>query len=188
MIIGVTGPICAGKDEIGKIFAKKGFERLSLVEELRDEARRRGIEITRESLQDLGDKIRKEKGADALAKKVAMKVSHGKNYVIESIRNPGEVGELKKLKSFFLLCITASDVIRFARMVERGREQDPKTFDDFLKVEARDRGIGQAMHGQQNEACWKMATVTIVNDSTLEELDKKLESVLASIQKGLNIS
>lgn len=179
MIIGVTGPICAGKDEVGKLLSGIGFERLSLVEALRDEARARGIEITRKSLQDLGDDLRQREGVDVLARRVMRQVVPGRNYVIESIRNPGEVAALRELGEFVLLCVRASDSVRFERMVARGREQDPKTFEEFLQVEARDRGIGQASHAQQNEACWALADVTLENNTSLDDLRQSLKDLLS---------
>lgn len=178
MIIGLTGPICAGKDEVGKLLALRGFQRISLVEELREEARTRGIDLTRKNLQDLGDSLRSQEGIDTLARRVMRKLVSGTSYVIESIRNPGEVEALRSLPDFFLLCVTAPDHLRFERMVTRNREQDPKTIEEFLQVEARDRGIGQASHAQQNEACWKLADGTITNESTLEALDERLRHFL----------
>lgn len=182
MIIGVTGPICAGKDEAGKLLAELGFERLSLVEVLRDEARARGIELTRTNLQDLGDELRKNEGVDVLARKVMKQVIPGRSYTIESIRNPGEVAALRELSDFLLICVSASDAVRFERMVARAREKDPRTFEEFLQNEARDRGIGQASHAQQNEACWRLADVQLANDTTLENLRSSLREVLT--QKG----
>lgn len=179
MIIGITGPICAGKDEAGRLLANLGFERLSLVEALRAEARDRGMEITRKGLQDLGDEMRRSEGVDVLARRVMKHVIPGRNYVIESIRNPGEVAALRELGEFLLLCVRASDHVRFERMIARGREQDPKTFEDFLAVEARDRGIGQAPHAQQNEACWNLADITITNDHRLEDLSQTLREILS---------
>lgn len=179
MIIGLTGPICAGKDEVGKILETQGFKRLSLVEELRNEARSRGIELTRKNLQDLGDLLRQQEGAGVLAKRVMQKVVPGKNYVIESIRNPGEVMALRELKGFMLVCVSASDAVRFQRMVTRSREQDPKTFEEFLAVEARDRGIGQATYGQQNEACWALADVHLENNTSLNDLTNKIHTLCA---------
>ena len=108
MIIGITGPICAGKDEAGKILAKRGFERLSLVEEIREELRRRGTEITRKNLQDLGDALRHSEGVDALARRVMKKIIPGRHYTIESIRNPGEVQALRALYYFILFFFSSS--------------------------------------------------------------------------------
>ena len=182
MIIGVTGPICAGKDEVGKILNDLGFERISLVEVLRAEARKRGIELTRKNLQDLGDKLRREEGTDTFAKRATKNIVKGKNYVIESIRNPGEVEALRKLPGFVLLCVNSSDEVRFSRMIARGREKDPRTFDEFLKVEARDKGIGQAAYAQQSEASWKLADHSISNEGSIDDLYQQVETLLSEFK------
>ena len=182
MIVGITGPICAGKGIVGNILVELGFERFSLADEIREEARRRGIPLTRKTLQDLGDEVRKEEGAGAWARRVANKIVGDKNYVIESIRNPAEVEVFRAFQDFFLFCIEASDFIRFQRMVKRGREEDPRTFEEFLAVEAKDRGIGQATYGQQNEACWKMADMTIANESGIDELKEDVRKMVNGIE------
>ena len=62
-----------------------------------------------------------------------------RNYILDSIRLPAEVKELKKLNGFFLVYITASKEIRFERMNARGRIGDPTTFEEFLRIEKIER-------------------------------------------------
>jgi len=58
MIIGLTGTMASGKDAVADILKKKGFICLSLSDEVREEAKNRQIELTRENLQILGDEKR----------------------------------------------------------------------------------------------------------------------------------
>ena len=178
MIIGLTGTIGAGKSIIAEFLKKKGFYYFSLSNELREIARNENIELTRENLQNLGNKTRHEKSTGYLAELIAGKInsnSHA-NAVIDGIRNPAEVEALRKLKDFKLVSIDANEEIRFKRLQERNREKEAISRDDFLKVNARDLGEDD-LKGQQTRRCMELADVTFVNEQPLEEIQKKLEEL-----------
>ncbi|MFH1290610.1 MAG: AAA family ATPase [Nanoarchaeota archaeon] len=182
MILGITGTICSGHNAIGKILIEKGFQRFSLSDYLREEMTKKSIEINRKNMQDFGDELRKEQGNAILAKIVISKIEKGKDYIIESIRNPGEVAEFKKLNNFHLIMVDAPVEARFKRLLERGRDVDePKTFEEFLEWEKRDLGIAQPAYGQQQKACFALSNKTITNDSTFEELKEKVEKLLEEL-------
>src|SRR3989338_9677862 len=113
MIVGVTGPICAGNNAVGEILRKKGFERLSLSDELREYMRKRGIVINRRNMRDTADALRKEHGPGFMVSFVVKKIIPDKNYVVEAIMNPREISELKKLNNFYLIKVDAPVKIRF---------------------------------------------------------------------------
>ena len=182
MIIGVTGPICAGIDNFMNFFVEKGFTHFSYSDILRGELRRRGEEITRKNLQDIGDELREKYGKGILSKRMIEKMEPGKNYVVGNIRNPGEVEEFRKLGDFILLLIDSPFDVRFKRAVKRNRENEPLDLEGFKKMEERDLGIKQEEYGQQHGAVFKMADKTIVNDGSLEELREKVEELLGELK------
>jgi dephospho-CoA kinase len=182
MIIGLTGLPCAGTDSVGKILEEKGFIWLSYSDIIRNEAKKRKIEITRKSLQDLGDELRKTRGQGVLSQLLIEQMKKGKDYVIGNIRNPGEVHELRKQENFTLIKLEASEETRFKRMLERKRESDPATFEDFKKMEARDLGIGQENYGQQHQKVFELADSSINTDCTIEELKKKVLELLDKLK------
>lgn len=63
MIIGLTGTLRAGKGVVSDFLKQKGFVYLSLPDELREMAKERKIELTRENLQNLGNQMREENGS-----------------------------------------------------------------------------------------------------------------------------
>ena len=178
MIIGLTGPIAAGKGVVAEFLKKKDFIYFSLSEELRNIARSQNIELTRENLQNLGNKTRHEKGAGYLAELVAGKIcSNGyANAVIDGIRNPAEVKALKRLKDFMLVSIDASKETRFKRLQKRNMEKEAISWENFLKVNARDLGEDD-LKGQQVKKCMDLADIIFVNEHSLEETQKKLEEL-----------
>ena len=183
MIIGVAGTIASGKGELGNILVERGFKRLSLSDEIRDMMRKKGMDLTRDSLTVFADSMRKSEGAGFWARRIISKMIPGANYVIESIRNPAEVEEFRKIDGFFLVGVDAPVQLRFERTAARAREQDPQRFTDFLMIDARDRGVGQQDYGQQNARVLDMTDLIIMNDGTIEDFRKKVLFFLERLQK-----
>lgn len=180
MIIGLTGENCAGKGEAAEYLKKKSFYYLSLSDVIREELEKQGKEITRENLIEKGNQLREKLGAGALGRITAEKVQEDKNYVIDSIRTPAEVEELQKLKGFFLVHITAPARIRFERMKQRNRENDPDSYEKFLEFEQKE--LENKEKTKQNlKQTFLMAKKQIRNDETLGEVYKKLDNALVQI-------
>lgn len=180
IILGLTGENCSGKTTVAEYLKKKGFYYLSLSDVIREEIAKEGIPLTRENLVKKGNEMRKKFGEGILAKLTIKKMEEGKNYVIDSIRNPGEVREFKKLQNFYLLYINAPAEVRFERIKARGREEDPHTFEEFLKLERMEEESKES-YKQQLKKTANMADFVILNDSTLERLQERIDEVLKNI-------
>ena len=114
MIIGLTGGMSCGKLSIVKFLEGKGFIGYTFSDVINDELNRLGIPVTRKSQQDLGNEMRNKFGAGFWAKKLAEKIHPGKNYVIDGIRNPAEIIELRK-KMKPLKGISYRELIEYGR-------------------------------------------------------------------------
>ena len=185
MIIGITGRMCSGKGVVKDYFSNKGFRYTTFSDVVRAEAIKRGIELKREYLQDLGNELREQEGGEVWAKKIIQKMENGKNYVVDGIRNPGEIDELKKAQNigkFFLISVDASRERRFDLMVKRAKESDPKNWEDFVRLDNRDFGIGEPDWGQQSQRCMEMADFKIENNGDVEEFMKRINQVYEKIQ------
>ena len=188
MIIGLTGSLAAGKGVVSDFFKEKGFVYLSLSDEIRAVANEQKIELTRKNLQDLGNFMREKEGSAVLAKIVTEKIRNQKyNYaIIDSIRNPAEIEHLRKnLKNFFLINVDAPKEERFKRIVKRNRESDPNSWEAFLALENKDRGLGELESGQRVGKCMKMADFKIINDCSLNELNNKIEDIYEETEKRI---
>jgi len=187
LVIGLTGTKASGKGEVAEYLKAQGFQYYSLSDVVRKEAEYRGLvdaKITQ--LQDIGDELRKKYGLGVLARRVIEEILHdtSEKYLVDGIRNPGEIKELRDLTNSYIIAIDAPQEIRAERLIKkRARESDPKTLQDFLKVDERDRGIGAIDAGQQVQACISLADYNIMNDSTLEELHKKTQDILEEIER-----
>ncbi len=178
MIIGITGPIASGKTILSEMLVMRGFMRFSLSGEVREEAKKLGLPIERVALQNLGNEMRLKHGREFWAKRVIVKMQKDKNYVIEGIRNPGEVEEFRKIRNFILIGIDAPIEQRLQWIISRNKDSDPKTFEGVKVIDSRDRGFGENESGQQSDACYQMADAYILNNTDFRDLREKIEKVI----------
>jgi dephospho-CoA kinase len=175
LVIGLTGPNASGKGEVAKFLAARGFEVRSLSDVVRDEATRRGLDHSRDSLIRVGVELRTEGGPGALARHILPRLR--RRGVVDSIRNPGEVAVLRTLKRFVLLGIDAPQPLRFQRSILRGRLGDGATLEEFARKEARENSTTEA--GQQLLATLALADRVVTNDGTIEDLHERTRRALA---------
>ncbi len=182
MIIGLTGKNGGGKGEVVKFLQERGFQALSLSDVIREEATRAGKPVTRETLVELGNRLRKEGGAGVLAERIFSRLDPEKNYVIDSIRNPAEVLVLRRRRDFCLIHIQAPQRLRFERLNQRARENDPRTFEAFLALEAKEAASADSNNQQLNQTI-SLANLTLENGGPLRDFHEKIKRLLLDLSK-----
>jgi dCMP deaminase len=180
MIIGLTGKNGAGKTAVLEYLQRRGFEAYSLSDEIREEIRIRGQQVTREVLIDVGNELREKFGPGILAMRVLRNLESNHNYVIDSIRNPSEVQVLKRRGDFTLLAVEADVYIRFERSRHRDREGAAQTLQQFKEEEARELDSDNPAN-QQLHATRQKADLVVTNDGTLEDLHRQLDKLLSPL-------
>jgi dCMP deaminase len=183
MIIGLTGKNGSGKTAVSEYLKSRGFEYYSLSDEIREEVRKRGQEITRDVLIEVGNELRGRFGPGVLAERILRRLEDDRNCVIDSIRNPQEVDVLKRRKDFALLALEADQTVRFERSRARDREGAARTIDQFVDEEAReldsDNPASQQLHATQ-----RLADAVVTNNGTLQELHRQLDSLIPSLMSN----
>ena len=174
MIIGLTGKNASGKGKVVSYLKQKGFSSSSLSDEIRLELKLRGEEESRENLIRVGNELRTKEGPATLAVRVAKRVKMP--YVIDSIRNPSEVEELRKIPGFKLMVVSAPPKVRFDRAMARGRSEGAETFEEFQKIEEMENSNNP--NSQQLNNTEGLADIELINDSGFEELHKKIDELL----------
>jgi dCMP deaminase len=180
MIIGLTGLNGAGKGEVAEYLKSRGFEYHSLSDEIRDEIKRRGLEITREVLIVVGNELRTRFGAGVLAERILKRLGHDRNFVVDSIRNPSEVQVLRGREDFSLLAVEADQATRFERSRLRGREAAAKTLEQFAREEAQELASDNPAN-QQLVATLRLADVRLSNNGPIDALRRELEAMLPKL-------
>jgi len=189
MILGVTGSFCAGKDTVAEILIKKSFYHYSLSDALREELKKKKQPLTRENLQALGNNLRQTHGPGILAQMALQAMKSDKNYVITSIRNPGEIEVLSQRKDFLLINVDAPLPVRYARLKSRPKagteDLKIKTIDDFKNLEKVENSSDPSK--QQLNKVMQIADVTLVNDQGINELYKKIDTILIKYTPKLQL-
>ncbi|MEK6981878.1 MAG: deaminase [Candidatus Micrarchaeota archaeon] len=186
IILGLCGENCSGKGTVADYLIKRGFYYFSLSDIIREELAKSGIEPTRDNMVKKGNELRETLGPSILAKRAIEKLEKDRNYVIDSIRNPFEVEELKKVPNFSLIYVSATPEIRFARMKSRAREGDAKDFKEFLRLESLEQKNANSKH-QNIEQTVKLATLKITNEGNLQNLFDKIDETLATVSKEFKL-
>lgn len=189
--VGVVGQIAVGKGVLVDYLTKNlRFISFSLSSIIHDEIKKRGIkEFNRETLQNIGDELRKKYGDDVLARRAIKKIQnlkfkgHYEGVIIEGIRNPGEIEYLKTLSNFVLIGVKANRVLRFKRLLSRAKPWDPKNWNDFIKIDRRDLGIGQGKSGQQVKKCLGYCDYVLINNKDKKDFERKIDILIKKIFK-----
>ncbi len=185
LFLGLTGRMGSGKGEVVKILESMGFIYTSLSDIVREEIAKLGRDVSRAETQDIGNRLRAEGGAGVLGKRTREKIVSSlisnelhNNWVIDGIRNPAEVVELRKLEGFLLLAVNADMKVILQRIKDRKRSTDSMDDEELMKRLDREWGIGEPDNGQQVGKCFNMADFIINNNTNLEDLKNEINKVL----------
>lgn len=187
LILGLTGTLAAGKGSVAEIIMQNDFDHVILSSIIKEEAVNKNIEFTRANLQKLGNELREKFGNQVLAQKAVEKFQDSeKNLIIDGIRNSGEIDFLKKYakeshSKFYLICVDASIDLRYERTINRKSSKDFLSKEEFIEKNAIDLGLNQPSNGQRVQDCIDRADIVIMNDSSYEELKKKVNEILKKI-------
>lgn len=184
MIIGLTGKNGSGKGVAADFLKSMGYHYYSLSDVVREEILGRKQDVTRDNLIKTANELRANFGPSILAERILSRLDPEKNYIVDSIRNPFEVEALRRRKDFYLLLIDADPKIRFERLKSRARENDPKDYDAFLKLEVAEAGSND-LNTQQLNRTAEMADAQVENNTTVEELHDDIRHVLRALSANL---
>ncbi|MBN1324456.1 MAG: flagellar hook-basal body complex protein FliE [Methanotrichaceae archaeon] len=177
-IIAFVGLPGSGKGVASDIAKSMGLPVAVMGDVIREEASCRGLSGTDNDLGMVGNSLRREEGADAIARRCLQRMiaSGSPVYVVDGIRSPEEVELFRShSKEFHLVAVTASDERRRGRINTRGR------VDDGQSLEGRERReIGWGM-----VAAIALADSSISNDCDLVSFREAVRDLLYRFYPGL---
>ncbi len=185
LAIGLIGRNGAGKSSVCAFLRDQGFSVLSLSDCVRDEARRRGLFLDRDTLTMVGSQLKESFGKNILAERTFAEAckNQWKAVVFDSIRNKQEASYLKE-NGVVLWGIDAPLSLRYQRIVSRNSDTDRVDFETFQEQDEREAlGISS---GQHIDAAFELCDIVIQNDSNLDMLHTKLKQQLDVTQQGAN--
>jgi len=177
-VIGFCGLPGSGKSTAIDAIRELGVI-ITMGDVIRNEAKKRGVETTDDNLGKIAKEMRENHGPKIVAEKCVELISDLNEEVIfiDGVRSFSEVNIFRKSWKFPLIAIILNDKSRFERLSERGRSDDPKKVDDLTERDERELGFGL-------EDVIKKADYKVSNDSTIEDLKRKVKKIVLAIIKN----
>jgi len=144
LIVCLTGMPGAGKSTIAEGLQSKGYKVINMGNAVREEAKNRNLESTRENLGKLMLELREKNGPGAIAELVKPQIesSTANVILIDGVRSNDEIQVLRKFGTVKLLAVHASTDTRFNFLQKRGRSDDPQTKEHFKERDNREMSVG----------------------------------------------
>jgi dephospho-CoA kinase len=174
-VLAITGQPGSGKTTAIDAIRDLGLV-ITMGDVVRNEARKRKLELSGINIGKIAKQLREEKGPAIIAEKCVNLIKNKNEEVIfiDGIRSLSEIEIFRKYWKFPIIAIIVDEEIRFNRLFERGRRDDPKTLEELIERDKRENqfGLGEVI---------QKADYIIHNNSTIEVLKKKIRNLVLDI-------
>jgi len=176
LIVCLTGMPGAGKSTIAEGLKPKGYDVINMGNAVREEAKNRNLEPTRDNLGKLMLDLREKNGPGAVAELVKSKIdsSTADVILIDGVRSNSEIEVLRKFGIVKLLAIHASTDTRFDFLQKRGRSDDPQTKEHFEERDNRELGVGISNSIALSD--YAISNIGLTKDELIETAFKIIQS------------
>lgn len=186
-IITVVGLPASGKSLAAQMISKWGFEVIEFGDIWRMLLKKNNIALSDPiGTREFTRKLREKEGKDVYAR-YAYKEMQKKRHKVAfmGIRSTYELNYIKKrVHKIYVIALLAPMNLRFHRLLERGKPEDPKKLKDFKWLDTRERrGFMKAKKEEKHGVMHiiKDADYVIANTSTVASLEKNLHNVINEI-------
>ena len=169
----------AGKSEVAKVFEEHGFKKVRFGDITDEELKKKGLEQNAENEHYVRQQLRKKHGMAAYAKLNLPRIDSSlksSDVVVDGLYSWEEYILLKERygRRFITVAVWASPATRYARLARRAKR--PLTLEEAA---SRDKS---EIENSNKGGPIAMADFTIVNEDSLEELEKETERVLSALK------
>jgi dephospho-CoA kinase len=178
-VVAIVGMAGTGKSEVARVFGEHGFKKVRFGDITDKELKNRGLEPNEENERYIRQQLRKEHGMAAYAKLNLPRIDSSlksSNVVIDGLYSWEEYILLKGYYGgqFTTVAVWASAATRHGRLAHRAER--PLTLEEAA---SRDKSEIENINKGGPIA---MADFTILNEASLEELEKETERVLSALK------
>jgi dephospho-CoA kinase len=178
-VVAIVGMAGAGKSEVARVFEGHGFKKVRFGDITDEELKDRGLESNEENERYIRQQLRKKHGMAAYAKLNLPKIDSSlksSNVVVDGLYSWEEYILLKERygRGFITVAVWASAATRHGRLAHRAERP-------LMLEEAANRDKSEIENSNKGGPI-AMADFTIVNEASLEELEKETERVLSALK------
>ena len=142
-VLGFCGLPGSGKSTIIEAIEDLG-KVITMGDVIRNEAKKRNITLIDENLGKIAKELREIEGPNIVAEKCVewIKALKSNLIFIDGLRSMEEVNIFRKYWKFPVIAIAVDDKLRFKRLTERGRSDDPKNIKQLKERDKREIEFG----------------------------------------------
>jgi dephospho-CoA kinase len=178
-VVAIVGMAGAGKSEAARVFEEHGFKKVRFGDITDEGLKNRGLEPNEENERYIRQQLRREHGMAAYAKLNLPRIDSSlksSNVVVDGLYSWEEYILLREYYGgqFTTVAVWASAATRHGRLAHRAER--PLTLEEAA---SRDKSEIENINKGGPIA---MADFTILNEASLEELEKETERVLSALK------
>lgn len=178
-LVSIVGMPGAGKSAVARVFEENGFIRIRFGDITDEEIKNRGLELNEENEHYIRELLRKEHGMSAYAKLNLPRIDEALKYsdvVIDGLYSWEEYTFLKTYygEKLYVVAVWASPRTRYARLTSRLNRR-------LTLGEAISRDSAE-IENINKAGPIAMADFTIINESSLENLEKEAERIISILR------
>ena len=174
-VLCLTGMPGCGKEEFVRVTHERGLPIVRMGDIVRDEANRRGIKFSDETVGGMAHEDRVRHGFGIWAERTVPRIKQAST-VVDGIRGREELEVFRRAfgDDLVVVAIHASPRTRYDRIKKRSRGDDAVSWEEFLRRDERELGWGLA-------EVIATADHMIINDGDLEAFRARCRAVLDAI-------
>jgi len=179
LVVGLVGMPGSGKSVVVETAQERGYDVVVMGDVVREETRKRGLELNPKNMGNVMLDMRKKSGASVIAENCLSRIEQAKSncVIVDGLRSLDEADVFKtRFPSFSLIAVHASPETRFARLNLRHRSDDPDGWEVFRERDMRELsvGLGNAI---------AMADSMIVNENSRKDIKANVVRTLVRVEE-----